>query len=301
MRLGRLIKAMLKHRAISGLVIGAMLLLAAFLLPVFGIWVLLLAISGFAQNEFYAMIKRAGFPSFRIVGIICGSLLISSTFFSTYGTNNHLFRAYNLENTVLLLTLMAVFVRQFPQKNNNKPLETIGCTLLGIWYVPFLFNFFTRLAFAWDEPSNGVRVGETGRMMCLFVIVVVKCSDIGAYLVGRSLGRHKLFPRLSPNKTWEGLAGGIATAMLVSWFVFFVAADGRLGLVRLRLFDAFVLPIVLPLAGVVGDIFESLLKRAAGAKDSSTAIPGMGGILDVLDSLLFSAPIFYIYAQVFWS
>ena len=277
------------------------MLLAAYLLPVFGIWVLLLSISALAQLEFYKMIRKTGFPAFHILGIVCGSFLISATFFTTCGATVHLFRAYNWENYVLLVALVVVFVRQFPQKHNDKPLETIACTLLGIWYVPYLFNFFTRLAFSWEEPCDGLRVGETGRAACLFVIVVVKCADIGAYLVGRAIGRHKLFPRISPKKTWEGLLGGIVAAVLVSWLVFYVAAGGRLGMVRLRLPDLLVLGIILPLAGVVGDMFESLLKRAAGAKDSSAAIPGMGGILDVLDSLLFSVPLFYVYTQVFWA
>jgi len=292
---------MLKHRALSGLTIGAFTLVAAYFLPVYGIWLLLLAISALAQLEFYAMIRGGGFPSFRILGVVCGSALISATFFTTYGLSVDDFRVYNWENFVLLASLVAVFVRQFPQKHNDKPLETIGCTLLGIWYVPYLFNFFTRLAFSWRESVQGMQVGETGRAMCLFVIVVVKCSDIGAYLVGRAIGRHKLFPRVSPKKTWEGLIGGIATAILVSWVVFYVFGKGQLGSVTLKLQDVFILGVILPLAGVVGDMFESLLKRAAGAKDSSAAIPGMGGILDVLDSLLFSVPVFYIYGQLFWS
>ena len=292
---------MLKYRTMSGVAIGGTAILAANFLPLFGIWLLLLAISGVAQLEFYAMIKKAGFPSFRILGTVCGSLLISATFFSALGGSVDPLRAYNLENGVLLISILAVFVRQFPQKHNDKPLETIGCTLLGIWYVPFLLNFFTRLAFSWDASADLLRVSQTGRSVCLFVIVVVKSSDIGAYFVGRAFGCHKLFPRISPKKTWEGLLGGVAAAILVSWLVFFVAGKGRLGDVELHLRDVFLLGVLLPVVGVVGDMFESLLKRAAGLKDSGSVIPGMGGVLDVLDSLLFGAPFLYVSAQVFWT
>jgi phosphatidate cytidylyltransferase len=183
-------------------------------------------------------------------------------------------------------------VRQFPQKNNERPLETIGCTLLGIWYVPYLLNFVTRLLFALDrgEPA----VSATGRTMVLFLVVTVKMSDVGAFAFGHLLGRHKLFPRISPAKTWEGLIGGVGVAVVAS-FLFCRAAGWNLGRVAVGPWDALALGVLLSLVGGVGDLFESLLKRASDTKDSSSIIPGMGGILDILDSLLFGAPVLYTY------
>jgi phosphatidate cytidylyltransferase len=288
----------LKHRIISGCLIGAALVLAANYMPAFGILLLLVAVSSYAQLEFYRILRKAGIPSFRIVGIVCGAALISATFFTAGAGREN--AAYRWENFVLLASLIAVFVRQFPQKHNDKPLETIGCTLLGIWYVPYLFNYFTRLAFSWDGSGWPLGISETGRDLCLYLVVVVKCGDIGAYFVGTFLGRHKLMPRISPGKTWEGLFGGLAAAMLAS-FLFSLIGNGRLGNVGLSYTHAAILGCLLSVAGVVGDMFESLLKRAAGAKDSSSTIPGMGGILDVVDSLLFGAPMLYVYAKVFLS
>lgn len=286
---------MLKSRMISGLTLGAAFLLCLALAPSMGAWIVILCISAVAQWEFYGMIRNAGIPVFRIIGVICGTALIASTFFSLRA--NGFGTGVELEHAILLLGVIAVFVRQFPQKHNPTPIETIACTLLGILYVPYLCNFFTRLIFAWaDGPISG-RVCLTGQMLVLYLVIVVKFTDIGAYFTGRLIGRHKLFPRISPAKTWEGLFGGIGFALVAS-VVFYLISGGRLGVVTLRAVDAVILGIMLPFTAVVGDLFESLLKRACSIKDSGTSVPGMGGFLDVLDSLFFGAPMLYIYIRL---
>lgn len=291
---------MLAHRLMSGCLIGAAMLLAACFMPSMGVLLLILAVSALGQFEFYALLRKAEIPSFRLVGVACGTALIAATFFTADGGGGRLGSAYKWEHFVLVASLIAMFVRQFPQKNNPMPLQTIGCTLLGIWYVPYLFNFFTRLCFAWEGDQGGSwqHIDRTGRILCLYVVAVVKCGDIGAYFTGRTFGRHKLFPRISPAKTWEGLFGGIALSMVAS-VAFGLAGGNRLGEIPLPVAHAVVLGLLLSVIGVVGDMFESLLKRAAGAKDSSAFIPGMGGVLDVIDSLLFGAPVLYVYMKVF--
>ena len=276
------------------------MLLSACFMPSFGVFLLLIAVSAMGQFEFYSLLRQAGIPSFRLVGVACGTALIAATFFTTGGQGGELGSAYKWEHFVLVVSLIAMFVRQFPQKNNPMPLQTIGCTLLGIWYVPYLFNFFTRLCFAGSSGRDGswLHIADTGRILCIYVVAVVKCGDIGAYFTGRTFGRHKLFPRISPAKTWEGLAGGIALSVVAS-VGFAIVGGNRLGAIALPTVHAVALGLLLSVIGVVGDMFESLLKRAAGAKDSSALIPGMGGILDVLDSLLFGAPVLYVYMRVF--
>jgi phosphatidate cytidylyltransferase len=155
----------------------------------------------------------------------------------------------------------------------------------------------TRLLLAWERATawNGV-LAVTGRLLVLYLVLVVKCADVGAFFCGTLFGRHKLLPRISPGKTWEGLFGGLAAGTAGS-LGFAWAAGGRLGDVPLGLTHAVVLGFLLSAAGVVGDLFESLLKRAAGAKDSGSWIPGFGGVLDVLDSVLFAAPVLFIYTQ----
>jgi phosphatidate cytidylyltransferase len=291
---------MLRYRIISGCLIGAAIILTALYMPAIGIFLILVAVSTLGQLEFYNLLAKANIPSFRILGTLSGIALIAATFFTMGRGGGGLAAAYNWENLVLMVTLIAVFCRQFPQKNNPKPLETIGCTLLGVWYVPYLFNFFSRLCFAWNGTHDGdlLRLSDTGRSLCLFLLVAVKFGDIGAYTTGRLIGRHKLFPRISPGKTWEGFFGGIVFSVVAS-LIFCRYGGWRIGEVPITVTHAMVLGALLSVVGVVGDMFESLLKRAAGAKDSSALVPGMGGILDLVDSLLFGAPVCYIYVKVF--
>ena len=145
-------------------------------------------------------------------------------------------------------------------------------------------------------PETGPTVGPTGFLLAMYLIVVVKVTDIGAFFTGKAIGRHKLFPRISPAKTWEGFFGGVAVAVAGS-LVFCHAVHYHFGKVVLAPHDAVCMGVILALAAVAGDLFESLLKRASGMKDSSAVVPGMGGVLDVIDSLLFGAPVLYYYVR----
>jgi phosphatidate cytidylyltransferase len=133
--------------------------------------------------------------------------------------------------------------------------------------------------------------------LCFYLIAVVKSSDICAFVVGSWIGKHKLFPRLSPKKTWEGFFGGMILGLVVS-LLLFLAANGHFGNKMMTLTDAVILGLLLPVFGLGGDLIESMFKRAAGAKDTGAIVPGMGGLLDVLDSLLVAVPFFYFY--VLW-
>ena len=123
------------------------------------------------------------------------------------------------------------------------------------------------------------------------IILVIKASDIGAYFTGRAIGRHKLIPWLSPGKTWEGLAGGVAASALVA--IGLVALSNEFAASDSPLWLAAIGGGLLALAGVLGDLTASLFKRDAGIKDSGKSIPGFGGVLDVIDSLVLAAPVAY--------
>lgn len=147
------------------------------------------------------------------------------------------------------------------------------------------------LAYAWIGLCLGawVRVSDTqGPWVVAASIMVVKCSDIGAYFTGTALGRHRLIPWLSPGKTWEGLAGGIVASALAAWG--FAHAGGPLSPAAAAAGGA-----ALGILGPLGDLFESLLKRASGVKDSGSILPGMGGILDMVDSLLLAGPALFLF------
>ena len=154
-------------------------------------------------------------------------------------------------------------------------------------YVPFLFNFMALLAFMPGDPA-------VNRFLLIYLLAVTKFSDVGAYVIGSLIGRHKMIPRVSPGKTWEGFAGAIATSLAIS-----VAMTYWMGerVHALSLTSSVVLGLLLPLMSVVGDLAESVVKRDAAIKDSGRTIPGIGGALDLIDSILFTAPVLYFYLQ----
>ncbi len=288
---------MLKQRLISGVILGTAAVLSATLLPSPAGWLVILVLGLLAQFEFYSMIRAMGIPVFRWLGLAAGAATISATFWTIGSSAEQLLHGYVAENLVLAGTVIFIFIWQSFQKEYKQPIVAVALTLLGVLYGPLLLNYLTRLAFFWHVGTRLDAVGRTGQLLILYLIAVVKASDIGAYFTGRLLGRHKLIPRLSPNKTWEGLAGGIVLSLCVS-LLFWRLLDGRLGELELRVWDAVALGFLLAAAGVIGDLVESMMKRNAAIKDSGALIPGMGGILDVLDSLLFGAPVLFAYAVI---
>ncbi len=285
----------LNKRIYSGLLLAIVFGLAIACAPVFLICAGLLVIVAIAMLEFYAIIRQTGVSVYKYLGIAGGITLIGISFcnYTLNGGQN----AGDYELAVLFGCVLAVCIRQFPQRFNDQPMTTIACTLLGILYIPFLFNFFIKLGLTWDETDFFHSAGLTGRLLCFYLIAVVKSADIGAFLVGSRFGKHKLFPRISPGKTWEGFFGGLIFGLAVS-LLLFMTCHGHFGYKLMTLHDALLLGLLLPVLGMLGDLIESLLKRAGGAKDTGIIIPGMGGLLDVLDSLLAAVPFFYFY--VLW-
>lgn len=270
---------------------GTLLILALGAAMVFargwGALAVLLVISVVGHREFYMLLDAARIPNFKVIGTLAGSGLIAGTWVSflhpgVTGPEGGFTLA-------LFVAFLAIFARQFHQKNNARPLETMAGTVLGMIYIGFLFSFFARLLLAWGADPDG-------RLLVLYMIVVVKFCDIGAYFTGCRFGRHKLIPRISPAKSWEGCLGGVATSMAAS-LAFTLALGGRVGPVQIPAGHAVLIGLGLGVVGVLGDLAESLLKRAAGVKDSGAILPGLGGLLDVIDSLLPAAPVLYVYAR----
>jgi phosphatidate cytidylyltransferase len=157
-------------------------------------------------------------------------------------------------------------------------------------YVPWLLNFIQKINFF--PFTSGT--AQSGTFYVLYFIVVTKFSDIGAYCVGSLIGRHKMIPRISPGKTWEGFGGAIVVSTGASVAFAHLAAPQLQGMTTTH---AVILGVMLSVAAVVGDLIESIFKREAGIKDSGKFFPGIGGILDLLDSLLFNAPLMYLYLR----
>lgn len=257
---------------------------------VFLVLMLLLAFTGLV--EFYGLVGKRGLVCFPTWGIVNGLALIAATFFylTAYQPGSpHAgmpSRANDFESGVLVLFVLGLCVREFVSKRHQAVgLTAMSTTLLGLMYVPWLLNFIQKINFF---------PGVDGRYYVLYFIVVTKFSDLGAYCTGSLIGRHKMIPRLSPGKTWEGFGGAVVISTGAS--VLFARLAGE-HLAGMTLLHAIVLGVILSVAAVVGDLIESLFKREAGVKDSGRFFPGIGGILDLLDSLLFNAPLMYLYLR----
>lgn len=178
--------------------------------------------------------------------------------------------------TVAALTLAGVFLQQHARSGTDGVLANCGISCFMLMYLGMLSAFVL-----------GIRI-DVGLWPTLMFFFAVKSSDIGAYTFGRLFGRHKLAPRVSPGKTWEGMAGAVVFAVIVS--VAFAAVFGIIKTGPALAFGA-----VVAVIGQLSDLTESMLKRDAKQKDSSNRVPGFGGILDVIDSPLFAAPFAYLF------
>jgi phosphatidate cytidylyltransferase len=253
---------------------------------IFLIIMVALAILGLA--EFYGLVARCQLAAFPRWGIFGGVLLMTGTFLhltGRLGISGTPARVNDFETGFLILFVLGLVLRQLCARNDPRGLQAIALTLFGLMYVPYLLNFIQKINFF---------PGLNGAMYLLYFILVTKCSDTGAYAVGSLFGKHKMSPRISPGKTWEGFAGAVLLSSGVSVFFAHLAGQRLAGMTPLH---ALVLGAILSLGAVLGDLIESAFKREAGVKDSGRFFPGIGGILDLLDSLLFNAPLMYLYLR----
>ncbi len=242
-----------------------------------------LALSAMALGlyEFWLLARKRGLKPDVVVGFAGAAALFTVFYFDR-----------PQEAPVLLLlvlpalviaALAAAMLRGAPFDNM---IASVGATLLGVMYVAFLGGHLVAVRMGFDQ----VRAAH----LLSFFFLVIMGSDTGAYYTGRALGRHKLAPAISPGKTWEGAIGGMIASLLMAvlahyWFFR-----------ELPLKWALPLAALMNVLGVLGDLTESALKRGAGAKDAAQILPGHGGLLDRLDSLLFNAPVLYYFGRLYF-
>jgi len=189
--------------------------------------------------------------------------------------------------TVAFFLMLVLATQMFRfQKDFSKMLTGVGVTILGVLYVVFLGGFLVATRVGFDPILSS--------KLLLFYFAVNFGSDAGAYFVGKNLGKHKLNPKISPGKTWEGLIGGILFSAA------FAALATLLFFPELSYQFSIPLAVVMAVVGVIGDLAESAMKRGADIKDAANFLPGHGGLLDRLDSLLFNAPILYYFARFYF-
>ena len=226
--------------------------------------------------ECYGVLEKRGSRPFKLLGLAAGLALTWS--FSLLSPS------FDVVLPLVLVGAATVLLSMLLRNDPSEMLDTVLVTWFPLLFVALALAHVVRLR--WMPGPDG-----SDLVLLLFLCVIF--SDTFALYVGRAVGRHKLAPRLSPAKTWEGGVAGLigsVTGALIAHVWFYQ---------RLPISHALVLGVVLGLAGALGDLSVSMVKRAANVKDASSLLPGHGGLLDRMDSLLFAAPLLYYYYRVF--
>ena len=237
-----------------------------------------------ALVEYFQMARKRELAPFVTLGTATGVGLIGLVFWALAICGDAVL-AGEVEIAFLICLIPALGICQLCAAENERGMAAIASTLFGVFYVAILLNVLQKIRY-FPELD--------GAWWLLYFIVVSKMSDTGAYCTGSLIGKNKMIPRVSPGKTWEGFVGGIVFSIASSW-AFLHFAGGHFS--GFTLVQALVLGALLGVGSVVGDLVESLMKREAGLKDSGGFFPGVGGVLDLLDSLLFNAPLMYLFLK----
>jgi phosphatidate cytidylyltransferase len=241
-----------------------------------GVVLTLLMINALAQWEFLGFFRKTAEPFRQVKVIALGSLLLLS--FCTIGGP----QGQAVPLLVLVICLFILFMFYLMSYGHIEDLAwDLAISTLGLLYIPFLLGHFIWLRYL-----------PQGEWWILWLLAVICSGDTGAYYTGKALGQRKFYPQVSPGKTWAGTFGGLAANLATGILV------GRWLLPEEKTVLLALVAVLLGIIGLLGDLFESMLKRQAQVKDASTLLPGHGGILDRLDSLLFTAAAL-VYARLF--
>lgn len=271
----------LAKRVISALVAAPLALVMIYLggLPLAAF---LAAVSAGCAWEFYRIASASGIEPLDALGIPLAGAVPLAVYAAVIG----LYQPTLAIPAVLLLLILATVI--WARGPHRRPLDAASTTVLGILYTGGLLSF----GFALREYPYAVG-NRAGTALVAFPLVLTWASDIGAFFVGRTIGGRKLIPAVSPGKTVSGALGGLVVTTLVSW-VYVRFALRPLASLTMTVQATLLFGLVISAAAQVGDLTESLLKREGNVKDSSRLIPGHGGLLDRLDSLLFVLPVAYL-------
>ena len=277
-----------KKRIVIALGIGAVLVAAFSLVPC-GWWIGLIGMLffvGMGTWEFYGLLEAGRISVWKRWGVGSGLILVAATWFQATGAISRISFL-----GILVLILLATLTRMLFEPNFKKGLSLAISTIVGIVYVPLLWSFVVRLFLSGDLSKPG--------WAAFYIILCMKISDSGGYFFGSRFGKNKLAPTISPKKSWEGLIGGIVLCLIVNVLWVIISGGWLNHSIPLTLGHALTLSLLIPIVGTIGDLVESYIKRAVQVKDSNTMVYGLGGILDMVDSVLFAAPLLYLYILLF--
>ena len=248
-----------------------------------GVW-LICAVAVLTLREFYQMVHRMGLQPFDKFGMSLGALVMLAPFYA----QKLLPAAPELAapGTILAASVVVFALRILGERQPHNRVETLAWSLFGVLYVPFMLSYLVRIAVI-PGPHE-----KTGLMLMVWLIAVSKFSDVGALLAGLAFGRHKMAPDISPKKTWEGAVGGVALSACVgAVLAHYLAEFYPAGFSPLA---AACVAVPIAVLAIVSDLIESVIKRRADTKDAGQTIPGIGGMFDLSDSLILTAPAGYI-------
>lgn len=245
-----------------------------------GAVVLVGLLTALTLREFYQLQAAAGRAPFPYFGMFFGVLIAVAPWIEVqYGRPAH---------PLLALAVVVLAIRILGERPAEQRVDALSSTVFGLVYVALLLQYLVRIL----TPLPGDAISANGRLiLCIYVVAAAKFCDTGALLTGMACGRHPMAPQISPKKTWEGAAGGVVVSALVGALVAWLGRS-QIGAVLPPL-QAALIAIPIALVAIVSDLVESILKRQAASKDSGHAIPGIGGIFDMTDSLLLVAPVGY--------
>ena len=251
------------------------------------VW-LLTIVSLLTQFEIYTLLGRLGFAANRLSGLVTGGVLIPMSYYQ---------EGSGMDVLAVGALVMAAASVLFPQAQRGMYVKRLLPTFFGLLYVPFLLHYFVRILQIGGDAPEGAAMGF-GLFFCIWILAVAKFSDVGALLVGKLIGRTKMAPSISPGKTIEGLLGGIAVSAGIGILLPWVLQTYRPDWIPFEVLDmspetASILALPIAITAVIGDLLASVLKRLANVKDSGGIIPGIGGMLDLSDSLILAVPTGY--------
>jgi phosphatidate cytidylyltransferase len=225
-----------------------------------------------ALHEYFSMAVRQKQLALQLTGFVLASAVVACFYFSA------LFSIFWLPAASMLILIVALFSRG----ELKDRWEAAALVLFGVWYVGGLMGYMVGIR----RIDHG---GKMGADLLMLLLVIIWANDIFAYLIGRTLGRHKLAPIVSPKKTVEGAVAGLLFGILASY------ASRWIFIPQISAKDSILMALLIGVLGQIGDLCESIVKRSANVKDSGGIVPGHGGMLDRVDSLLFGAPAMYYY------
>lgn len=266
-------------RTITGIVL-VMVMLTAILASEYGYALLFLIILAASINEFSNLYKQSEVQPNKFFGYLVSISLFVGSFLVAK-------RIIEVKYFLGILPFFLMIMAAELYRKKNKPVENIAVTIFSIVYLAFPLSLINFLVF--PEILNGNSYTPK-LLIALFALIWI--HDSGAYLVGVSIGKHRLFERISPKKSWEGAIGGTCIAIFASYFICNYIPE-------IKLIHWIAISILTVVSATFGDLTESMFKRYFGIKDSGNILPGHGGVLDRFDSLFFAAPVIVVYLKLF--